>query len=342
MADLSPPFGIARLDDGSGAFLAVVAGGRAVRLDAVADDAGLPLDVASDGGLFERWDEVVDAVGRRLPLVDEGRIEQRHPGAVLRLGDARVLSPVTPRQILQAGANYRTHVVQLIVAQRRREGESEEAARERATALMDERAAHGTPYIFVGLPTSLCGASDDVVLPVRGMQHDWELELGVVIGRRAWRVERQDALSVVAGYTIANDLTSRDLVHPPDLPDIGTDWFLAKNAPTFLPVGPSIVPRAFVPDYRQLRLTLRLNGDVMQDGLANDMIFGVEQLIEHASHRVELLPGDLLLTGSPAGNGAHFGRFLQPGDVMEGTISGLGTQRSRCVAAPGAEPGETA
>lgn len=339
MPDAPPAFGIARLDDGSGGSLAIVSGGRVVRLAAVAEESGLPADVLSVQGLFERWDDTVDAVAQSLSRAGEDGLERRWPGAVVPISSVRLLPPVVPRQILQAGANYRTHVVQLIVAQRRRQGESEDAAHERAAALMDERAAHGTPYIFVGLPTSLCGAEDDVVLPALGSQHDWELELAVVIGARAWRVDRRDALSVVAGYTIANDLTSRDLVHPRDLPDIGTDWFLAKNAPTFLPVGPSVVPRAFVPDYRQLRLTLRVNGTVMQDAPASDMIFGIEQLIEHASHRVELLPGDLLLTGSPAGNGAHFGRFLQPGDVMEGTISGLGTQRNRCVAASGPEPG---
>lgn len=338
MPDLPTTFGIARLADDAGRFVGIVAGERAIRLDAVADELGIRADAASGARLFDHWDEVVAALGSWLPGTDPDWIERRSPGAAPLLRTLHVLPPVVPTQIFQAGANYRTHVIQLIVAQRRGASESEDEARDRASALMDERASHGVPYVFIGLPSSVCGASDDVVLPAEGSQHDWELELAVVIGARAWRVHRGEALSVVAGFTIGNDLTTRDRVYRPDLPQIGTDWFLGKNAPTFLPLGPCIVPRACVPDYRQLRLTLRLNGEIMQDEIADDMIFGVEELIEHVSSRVELLPGDVLLTGSPAGNGSHYGRFLKPGDVMEGSISGLGSQHNRCVA-EGRHPG---
>jgi len=112
---------------------------------------------------------------------------------------------------------------------------------------------------------------------------------------------------------------------------MGTDWFRAKNAPGFLPLGPYLVPSVFVGDPMDVRLTLRLNGEVMQDELAKDMLFGVAALISHASKTAPLLPGDLLLTGSPAGNGMHHGRLLRDGDVMESTITGLGVQRTRCV-----------
>jgi 2-keto-4-pentenoate hydratase/2-oxohepta-3-ene-1,7-dioic acid hydratase in catechol pathway len=145
------------------------------------------------------------------------------------------------------------------------------------------------------------------------------------------RVPRRDALSYVAGYTIVNDITARDRVFRPDLPGIGTDWLAAKNAPTFLPAGPWLVPAAFAGDPMKLRITLSLNGEVMQDESTADMIFDVARLIEHTSSIATMLPGDLLLTGSPAGNGASRGRFLRPGDVMEGAITGLGRQRNRCV-----------
>jgi len=114
-----------------------------------------------------------------------------------------------------------------------------------------------------------------------------------------------------------------------------TDFLMTKGRPTFKPIGPYLVPREFVPDYRALRITLSVNGEVMQDEGVDDIIFGVEQLVAYASSVTELRPGDLLLTGSPAGNAGHHGnRWLRPGDVMEGTITGLGSQRTRCVADP--------
>ena len=245
--------------------------------------------------------------------------------AGIPLDDLSPLPPVAPRQVFQSGANYRTHVIDLIAA---REGDTEEV-RSRAAAMMDERAE---PYVFIGLPGALCGPYDDVILPDTGDEHDWELELAAVIGRRAYRVSRHDALEYVAGYTIVNDITTRDRVFRPDLPGIGSDWLAAKNAPTFLPAGPWLVPAAFVGDPMKLRITLSLNGEVMQDESTADMIFDVARLIEHTSSITQMLPGDLLLTGSPAGNGAFRGRFLRPGDVMEGSITGLDRQRNRCVA----------
>jgi 2,4-didehydro-3-deoxy-L-rhamnonate hydrolase len=230
---------------------------------------------------------------------------------------------VTPVHVFQSGANYRRHVLDIIVAEERERGTmSDEEARAMGERIMDERATTGEPYVFLGAPGAMCGAYDDVVLPKAGEQHDWELELAGVFG----------AGGAIAGYTIANDLTTRDFVYRPDLKAIGTDWLRSKNAPTFLPVGPWIVPARFVPDPMDLRITLRLNGDVMQDESTADMIFDVERLRAHVLAIAAVVPGDLLLTGSPAGNGMHHRRFLQPGDVMESEITGLGTQRNRCVA----------
>ena len=110
------------------------------------------------------------------------------------------------------------------------------------------------------------------------------------------------------------------------------DFVMSKGAPTFLPLGPFLVPAAFVPDAQGLRLTLKLNGQVMQDESTADMIFSVAHLIEYLSAGVELQPGDVICTGSPAGNGMHYGRFMQQGDVIESSITGLGAQRNRCVA----------
>ncbi len=272
--------------------------------------------------ILERWDET-------LPLLAELADD---PGETLDLATLRVLPPVEPRQILQSGANYHRHVVELAVDNRigLKEGQTLEELRAETEEMMRERAETGEPYIFQGAVSALCGAYDDVILPVRGEQHDWELELACVIGRRGRHVPRERALEWVAGYTICNDLTTRDLFARPEMKVIGSDWVRCKNAPTFLPTGPYLVPRRSVADPQDLRIRLALNGDVMQDESTADMVFDVARLVAYASSVVELLPGDLLLTGSPAGNGTHYGRFLTEGDVMEASITRLGTQRNRC------------
>jgi len=178
-----------------------------------------------------------------------------------------------------------------------------------------------------------CVVGDDVplVLPGYSDVHDWELELAVVIGREAFRVSPDQAAEHIAGYTIVNDITTRDLVFRKDMKEIGTDWYRSKNAPGFLPTGPFLVPAAFV-DAADLSIRLELNGEVMQDASTNDLLFDIPALISGASQTMPLLPGDLLLTGSPAGNGQHWKRFLQDGDVMTASIQGLGTQVVRCLA----------
>lgn len=246
----------------------------------------------------------------------------------------RTLPPVMPSgQIFAAGANYREHVVQMAVAHRlgRDDASDEELAAE-AGHEIDVRKKNGQVYVWTGVASAISGAYDDVVLPAGYDDHDWELELGVVIGRRAYRVSLDDALDYVAGYTICNDLTTRGLVPRRDIPMMGTDWMRAKNFPTFFPTGPHLVPADFVPDPLDLGIRLRLNGKTMQDSNTSDMIFGPAELISYISRFVELRPGDMVITGSPPGNGSHWGRYLKPGDVMEGEIDGLGMQRTVCVA----------
>lgn len=285
------------------------------------------LDISQDfdsaSAVFDRWEENVDALATWA----------ENPGTdPLDLDSVRVLAPLRPGQILQSGANYYQHVFQLTIDQQigRKSGQSDEEFRAYVQEMMDKRAETAEPYIFPGIDGSLAGPYDDIVLPRRGEQHDWELELAVVIGRHGRDISEKDALDYVAGYTIANDLTTRDLVLRDDLGPIGADFFRSKGASTFLPLGPWIVPARFVEDPMDLRIELKLNGKTMQDESTADMIFGVAELMAYASSFVELRPGDLLLTGSPAGNGTHYNRFLQPGDVMEGTITGLGEQRNTC------------
>ena len=164
-------------------------------------------------------------------------------GGWMPLADVTLTAPVEPRQVLQTGANYRQHVIELVAAGLTNNSDrTPEEAREFAAKMMDDRAANGEPYFFIGLPACVVGDDVPLVLPAYSEVHDWELELAVVIGREAFRVSREDALDHVAGYTIVNDITTRDLVFRKDMKEIGTDWYRAKNAPG-LPADRT-VPRA--------------------------------------------------------------------------------------------------
>jgi 2-keto-4-pentenoate hydratase/2-oxohepta-3-ene-1,7-dioic acid hydratase in catechol pathway len=268
-----------------------------------------------------------------LAAPDWGRLGELvgHDGEWHPLSDVTLVAPVEPRQVLQTGANYRQHVIELVAAGLTQNSDrTPDEARAFAAKMMDDRAANGEPYFFIGLPAAVVGDDVPLALPPYSEVHDWELELAVVIGREAFRVRREDALAHVAGYTVVNDITTRDLVFRKDMKEIGTDWYRAKNAPGFLPTGPLLVPAPFV-DPSDLSIRLELNGEVMQDASTSDLLFDIPALISGASQTMPLLPGDLLLTGSPAGNGQHWKRFLRDGDVMTGSIEGLGTQVVRCI-----------
>jgi len=253
------------------------------------------------------------------------------------LGVLTVHAPLEhPRQIFCSGANYRKHVIDLIVDQARDpevQGMSREQRLVYAQNLMDERGANGTPYIFSKAWSSITGPFDPVPIPANVEQPDWELELVAVIGKPAFHVSRAAAHDYIAGYTICNDITNRELVHRKDLKALGSDWVMGKCMPGYLPMGPYLVPACFVRKPQDVRITLRLNGEIKQDESTADMIFDIARLLEYLTSRVRLWPGDLLLTGSPSGNGSHINRFLRPGDVLEGSIEGLGTQRNTCVPA---------
>jgi 2-keto-4-pentenoate hydratase/2-oxohepta-3-ene-1,7-dioic acid hydratase in catechol pathway len=277
--------------------------------------------------MFRDWDAVLP---RLHELAAEGAAGEP-------LESLRPLPPVEPSgQILCGGANYTKHLHQMIYAQLKRQGDErpDDELRAEAVELTARRGTVEDPFFFIGLPSALAGANDDVILWGPGDEHDWELELAVVIGRDGRRIPESEAMAYVAGYTIVNDVTTRDALIRPDARGLGLDWLAGKNAPTFFPTGPLLVPTAHAGDPSALQITLKVNGRTMQDESTADMLFDVAALIAHISDVAELRPGDLVLTGSPAGNGAHHGVFLKPGDVMEGAITGLGVQRNRCVAEP--------
>ncbi|RFC71029.1 fumarylacetoacetate hydrolase family protein [Streptomyces sp. AcE210] len=315
------PFALATLSAPDGpAFPALVTPEEfVVDLRAVLDDDRLTVR-----RLLEDWAAVLP---RLRALAGDGSVERRPLAAF------RVHAPVEPRQVFQSGANYRRHVIDLHVAHRAPgDDRPEDERRIEAAEIMDRRAAEDLPYVFIGLPSAITGPYDDVILPAWAEKPDWELELAAVIGRPAHQVSVDEALEYVAGYTIANDLTDRATVFRRDMPQIGTDWLRSKNAPGFTPLGPWIVPTESIADPGDLWLVLKLNGETMQDESTKDMIFNVARMVSYASQSAQLLPGDLVLTGSPAGNGMHWGRLLRDGDVMDGSVTGLGAQRTRCVA----------
>jgi 2-keto-4-pentenoate hydratase/2-oxohepta-3-ene-1,7-dioic acid hydratase in catechol pathway len=313
-ASFSAPFALARFREADAVRLGLVAGERIRPLDA--DDLGAEgLNAFLAAPDWQRLEALAGAEGPWRPLAE-----------------VTLTAPVEPRQVLQAGANYRQHVIELVAAGLTQNTDrTPEEARAFAAKMMDERAAGGEPYFFIGLPACVVGDDVPLVLPAYSDVHDWELELAVVIGREAFRVSREDAADHVAGYTIVNDITTRDLVFRKDMKEIGTDWYRAKNAPGFLPAGPFLVPAPFV-NGGELRVRLELNGQTMQDASTSDLLFDIAALVSGASQTMPLLPGDLLLTGSPSGNGQHWKRFLRDGDVLTGSIEGLGTQVVRCVA----------
>jgi 2-keto-4-pentenoate hydratase/2-oxohepta-3-ene-1,7-dioic acid hydratase in catechol pathway len=280
-------------------------------------------------GLFDRWTEYEPRI-----LAFCRSLSTAPMAGAIALSDLELRLPLRPRQIICIGANYRHHVIEMMTHHEvgSEPGVSPAQRRERATRLMDHRAAHGQPYAFVKPASCLLAPGKHLVLPPDSSQVDWELELAVVIGRPCFRVSRENALQHVAGYAVANDISARDRLNRRDIPGIGLDFISGKGAPGFFPLGPFVVPAALIEDPQDLMLELRLNGEPMQRESTADMIFPVASLIEFVSTHMSLLPGDVISTGSPAGNGTQYGRFLQPGDVVEGRIEGLGLQRFSCVA----------
>ena len=180
------------------------------------------------------------------------------------------------------------------------------------------------PILFSKAVTSLSGPNDPVVLPRGSTKADWEVELAVVIGRRAQYISQEEALGVIAGYSIMNDVSEREYQLERD-----GQWLKGKSFDTFAPLGPWLVTPDEVPDPQNLRLWLNVNGDSRQDGNTSDMIFGVSNIISTISRYMTLMPGDVIPTGTPPGVG--LGRtppmFLKPGDVIDLGVEGLGEQR---------------
>ena len=184
------------------------------------------------------------------------------------------------------------------------------------------------PVLFNKATSCLSGPNDDVVIPRQSSKADWEVELGVVIGKEALYVNEEDALDYVAGYCIVNDLSEREFQI-----ERSGQWVKGKSAPTFGPTGPYLVTTDEIPDPQVLGLKLSLNGEVVQNSNTSDMIFTVRQIVSHMSQFMQLMPGDIICTGTPEGVGLGMNppRYLKAGEVMELEIEGLGSQRQTTV-----------
>lgn len=184
------------------------------------------------------------------------------------------------------------------------------------------------PILFMKATSSICGPFDPIIIPKNSVATDWEVELAVVIGKKASYVTEEEAMDHVAGYILHNDVSERDfqLRH-------GGQWVKGKSADNFAPLGPYLVTKEEINNPHDLRLWLKLNGRMLQDSNTSDLVFNVPQLVSYISQYMSLLPGDIISTGTPAGVGMGFNPpvYLKEGDVVELGIDGLGISRQRAI-----------
>ncbi len=239
-----------------------------------------------------------------------------------------IMAPLMPGKMLNAAVNFYTHVGETGTAEEQKKAEAE------------RRAKRGVPYLFLK-PTrgAVVGDGDDVIIPHGRDRVDWEVELGIVIGRTAKYVPANKAAEYIFGYMVTVDVSDRGGRPPDSRP--GSDWFVGKGHDTFAPMGPWIVPKEFYGDpMKRLRQTLSVDGKVMQEAGAADMIHSIYELIEYGSSIITLYPGDVVNNGTSGGTGmgqAYRGaeRFLKPGEKMVATIDGIGTLTLPVVAGAG-------
>lgn len=301
-------FGLATVTLGGRPTLAVWAGDRLLPLAQAAEARGMvrpsvPSTARAALADWHRWCDVAQAAaeaGTRDDWIAADTVE--------------FCPAITdPPNIYCAGANYYDHV-------REMSGQAP--------------GADGNPFHFVAARAALNGHNRPVTRPAGCEQLDWEVELAVLIGQSAYRVDADQAFAAVAGYTVANDLSLRDFARRADVPFF-PDWLMSKCYAQCLPLGPAIVPARAIPDPMNLGLTLTVNGETRQASNTKEMIFSVARQIEYLSHVLPLQPGDVILTGTPAGTAARWGTYLEPGDVVVADVEMVGSLRNHVVAPAG-------
>lgn len=244
-------------------------------------------------------DEVVQlAIQDGMDAVLRRGVTPSHTSERFPIDEVEILAPYRPGKIIAVGRNYAEHAAEM------------------------QHDLPEKPLLFAKMTSSVIGTGEPIVYdPEVTTQVDWEGELGVVIGRRASRVSEEDALNYVFGYTIANDVSARDLQNAEP------QWLRAKGMDTFCPLGPCIVTRREIEDPQALTIVTKVDDDEVQNGPTSDMIFKIPYLIHYISQTFTLEPGDLILTGTPSGVGGGMEppRFLQDGETVTVTIEGIGT-----------------
>jgi 2-keto-4-pentenoate hydratase/2-oxohepta-3-ene-1,7-dioic acid hydratase in catechol pathway len=267
-------------------------------------------------GILEDWKSAEGALKEAVAKAAKSKAKR------LPLKKAKLLAPVRfPSAIYCAGANYSDHAAEM-------------AAREGAPKPVDPHTLGLKAWHFLKAPHAITDPGAAVKISGYAKQMDWEVELAAVIGRVAADVPQSKALSYVAGYTIANDLSARDRGRRASVPDASPfkwDWTKHKTFNGSCPLGPWIVPASDIGDPQKLGLKLWVNGVLMQDSNTSDMIFNLAEQIEQLTAGMTLYPGDIILTGTPAGVGAGRGEFLKAGDVVKLWIEGIGEIENRMV-----------
>jgi len=252
--------------------------------------------------LWSYTSDLTDHVHGFLPKRSEELQQQK---VLLETTDVRILPPVpVPRNIVCLGLNYRDHA-------------------EEAHVPIPER-----PLLFSKPSTSIIGPEDLIVYPEISSQVDYEVELAVIIGKQGRKIPEADAFDHIAGYTVFNDVSARDIQFD------DKQWFRGKSFDTFAPTGPCLVFREQIPDPHDLKIELRVNGDVRQRSITANMIFKIPRLVAFISDVMTLQPGDIIATGTPAGVGYYAKpekRLLRPGDLIEAEIEEIGILSNKVV-----------
>jgi 2-keto-4-pentenoate hydratase/2-oxohepta-3-ene-1,7-dioic acid hydratase in catechol pathway len=282
--------------------LATFTTGNELRLGAVVGDRVIDLAVASGGVLPGAMIGFLQAGPPAITVAQQALEDTAETG--VPLSDVLLLAPVpVPPKVVAVGQNYMDHV---------REQGAEPPK---------------WPIFFTKFPTAVIGPGATIRWdPALTQQVDYEVELAVVIGQAARRVSEQDALEYVAGYTVCNDVSARDLQFGDG------QWVRGKSLDTFCPLGPWLVTRDEIPDPQALAVRTTLNGQIMQESSTAEMIFGVRELIAFASQAFTLLPGDVIVTGTPPGVGVFRDPpvFLNDGDTITVEVEGIGALSNPC------------
>ena len=270
-----------------------------VGVGVVRDSKIFPIRV--EGTSFESTDEIL-----RHNLLPENASKLVAASEGFPLESLKLSSPVLhPEKIYCAAVNYVSH------------------SKEQNTSVPTE------PYFFTKFQNSLIGPDDAIVLPRISNQVDWEVELAVIIGKKGKNISKDQALEYVAGYTISNDISFRDLQKLGASSYLGVNWVKGKGLDAAFPLGPWIVTKEELPDPYASEISLAVNGVEKQKSKIGEMVFKIDRLIEYVSAGVTLVPGDVISTGTPLGVAAFTGAaFLKDGDVVEAKIQGIGTLRN--------------